>query len=94
LFCFLLVFGCPGQAIPVVGQDICCADSGRPLLRSLGEIAIWIAIPSLTSFSGNGGAKFCGKGTHLSAYRIPDEHVGDAEIAVMYCQQPQDLTVD
>jgi len=77
-----------------VGEDICCADSGRPLLRSLGEIAIWIAIPSLASFSGNGGAKFCGKGTHLFAYRIPDEHIGDDETAVVYCQQPQDLTVD
>ena len=31
---------------------------GRPLLRSLVEIAIRIAVPFLTFFSGNGGSKF------------------------------------
>jgi hypothetical protein len=54
--------------------------------------------PSLTSFSGNGGAKFSkslsGKGTHLFGYRIPDDYIGDPEAAAMYYQQPQDLTVD
>src|SRR5438046_9987507 len=65
-----------------------------------GEIFFGLVGPfiSLTSFSGNCGAKFSkrlsGKGTHLFAYRIPDEHIGDPETAVMYCQQPQDLTVD
>jgi hypothetical protein len=28
----------------------------------------------------------------LFAYRIPDGDIEDAETAVMYCQQPQDLT--
>jgi hypothetical protein len=59
---------------------------------------LWLTGPSLTIFSGNGGAKFSkrlsGKDTHLSAYRIPDEHIGDPETAVTYYQQPQDLTVD
>jgi len=43
---------------PVAIQTLVVRWFGRPLLRSLVEIAIRIAVPFLTFFSGNGGSKF------------------------------------
>jgi hypothetical protein len=39
VFIFFLICSYPGVTIPVAIQDVCWF--GRPLLRSLGEIAIW-----------------------------------------------------